>query len=80
MFDRVALALLVLSFGALLTTHVAITIGLARRMQRRRALVAFFAFPLAPWWAWREKMRMHGILWVGAATCYGLGLVATCSA
>jgi hypothetical protein len=72
--DRVELAVLVLAYAALLTTHVALTIGLARRPPRWRALVAFFAFPLAPWWGWQAKMRVRAAVWVAGAVLYGVML------
>jgi hypothetical protein len=75
LFDKIAVGLLVLSFAALVTTHVALTIGLARRPRRWRAWVAFFAFPLAPWWGWKANMRVRGGLWLAAASCYGLSLL-----
>ena len=77
--DRLSVGLLVLSFAVLLTTHVALTIGLARRIPRGRAIAAFFALPLAPWWGWQERMRARTILWILAASCYGLALVVACT-
>lgn len=70
MRDRVEFGLLVIAFAALLTTHVTLTVGLARRIPRWRGVVAFFAPPLAPWWGWQENMRVRGVLWVVGAVCY----------
>lgn len=61
---------LVLAFALFLTTHVAITYGLAFRPPRWRALVAFFVAPLAPYWAWREHMRVRTWLWLAALVLY----------
>lgn len=61
---------LVLAFALFLTTHVAITYGLAFRPPRWRALVAFFVAPLAPYWAWRERMRVRTWLWLAALVLY----------
>ncbi len=72
--DRIELGLLVIAFATLLTTHVALTIGLARRAPRWRALVAFLVPPLAPWWGWQERMRARGVLWIAAAVLYALML------
>jgi hypothetical protein len=36
--------------------------------------VAFVAVPLAPWWGWRERMRVRGVLWVVAAIAYVVSL------
>ena len=71
--DRLSVGLLVVSFAVLLTTHVTLAIGLARRIPRGHALLAFFAFPLAPWWAWKERMRVRSILWILAASIYEIG-------
>jgi hypothetical protein len=73
--DRVELALLVISFAGLVTTHVALTMGLLRRSPWWRGLVAFFVPPLAPWWGWQGRMRFRGVLWIVAALAYGFTLV-----
>jgi hypothetical protein len=65
----------VISFAGLLTTHVALTIGLTRRTPWWRGIVALFVPPLAPWWGWQERMRVRGILWIVAALLYGVMLV-----
>jgi hypothetical protein len=74
--DAAVIAVLVVAFATLVVAHVAIALGLARRRPSWRAWVAFFAVPLAPWWAWRERMRARGVLWVIAAIgyCVALGL------
>lgn len=61
---------LVVAFALFVTAHVAITWGLAFRTPRWRALVAFVAAPLAPWWAWRERMRIRAIVWLTALVLY----------
>lgn len=50
--------MLVVAFATLLTTHVTIAVGLARRARPGRALLALFVAPLAPWWGWKARMRM----------------------
>lgn len=70
----VVLAVLVVAFATLVTVHVTLAIGLARRGPRWRALVAFVVAPLAPWWGWQERMRLRGVLWVVAAVVYGASL------
>lgn len=62
---------LVLAFATLLTLHVTLAIGLARRIPPARALLALVVAPLVPWWAWRARMRVRGVLWVAAALAYG---------
>jgi hypothetical protein len=45
----------------------AIAVGLARRRPAWRGAVAFFALPLAPYWAFREQMPLRAFLWFAAA-------------
>jgi hypothetical protein len=73
------MGLLVISFAGLLTTHVALTIGLVRRRPRWRAIVAFLLPPLAPFWCSQERMRGRTILWMVAALLYGVMLVVASS-
>ena len=68
--DRVDFGLLVVAFAVLLTTHVGLAVGLARRTPRWRAIVALLAAPLAPWWGWQERMRVRAAVWVVAAVLY----------
>lgn len=75
MLARVVAIVLIGSFAALLTTHVAIVASLLRRAPRWRGLVALLppVAPLAVYWALRERMYLRGALWV-------LGLVLYLSA
>jgi hypothetical protein len=75
--DVAILSILVVAFATLLTSHVTLALGLARRTDPRRALVAFIVAPLAPWWGWRENMRVRGALWVAAAVVYAGALWLT---
>lgn len=75
MKDIIVVALVVLAFAWIVTTHVAITFGLARRDPRWRAIVAFAVPPLAPYWAWREHMRTRAGLWVFGVLVYVVALV-----
>ena len=70
MSDVVVLALVVLSFAVLATAHVTITFGVGSRDGWRRALLAFFVFPLAPWLALRHRMRVRAVAWLAAAAVY----------
>lgn len=63
-------AMLVISLALLITAHVAITYGLAWRSPRWRAPVAFFVAPTAPYWAWRENMRVRAGIWSAALVLY----------
>jgi len=60
----------VLAFALLVTAHVAIVVGLSSRPPRWRALVALVLAPAAPWYAWREQMRIRAGLWVGGLIVY----------
>lgn len=75
MRDLVIVALLVVAFAFVVTMHVAIAFGLAKRKPRWRALVAFVVPPLAPYWAWQENMRMRMGCWVGGMVVYLATLV-----
>lgn len=66
---------LVLAFATLVTTHVAIALGLVGRSPRWRALAAFVVLPLAPFFAWREGMRFRAGLWTFACALYAVMLV-----
>lgn len=79
MKDIIVVALLVLGFATILTTHLAITFGLARRQPRWRALVAFAVPPFAPYWAWREQMRARAGLWAASLAVYVVALVLASS-
>jgi hypothetical protein len=66
---------LVLSFALFVTAHVAITYGLAFRPPRWRALAALLVVPLAPYWAWREHMRVRFGIWLAALVLYVLASI-----
>jgi hypothetical protein len=72
--DFVVVGLLVLAFAWLVTMHVAITVGLAQRRPRWRALVGLVVVPFAPYWAWRERMRTRVWLWGASAVLYLIAL------
>jgi hypothetical protein len=72
MRDSIVVSLLVVAFATLLTAHVTLVVGLARRRPRWRALTGFFIAPLAPWWGWQEGLRARAVLWVVAAVAYGV--------
>jgi hypothetical protein len=72
--DLVVFIATVIAFATLVTAHVLIAIGLLGLPRRWRAPAALIVVPLAPWWAWREKMRVRGLLWTLAALAYLVSL------
>ncbi|WP_394832071.1 hypothetical protein LVJ94_36695 [Pendulispora rubella] len=77
MKDTLTVLATVLFFALLVTVHVAIAAGLSRRPPRARALLALVAFPLAPYFALREQMRLRAVLWLLALFGYGAALVVS---
>ena len=76
MKDLVLVLAVVLAFAFLVTAHVAIAIGLLGREPRWRAPVAFAVPPLAPYWAWREHMRVRAGLWTAGLVLYVIARIA----
>lgn len=72
MLARVVAVVLIGSFAALLTTHVAIVASLLRRSPRWRGLVALLppVAPLAVYWALRERMYRRSALWMLGLVVY----------
>ncbi|MCA9624331.1 MAG: hypothetical protein KC731_35155 [Myxococcales bacterium] len=71
MRDQVVLALLVLSFATLATTHVVIGVRLIwRERPRYRGLLALVVPPLAPVWAYRARWRVLAATWILAVVAY----------
>jgi len=66
----ILVAAVVLAFAFLVTAHVAIAVGLLGRAPRWRAPVALAVPPLAPYWAWRERMRVRAGLWAAGLVVY----------
>jgi hypothetical protein len=66
----VVFSTMVVSFAMLLTSHVAIVIGLARRSPRYRALVAVVVPPVGAFWAFRQKLYVRAIAWPVALALY----------
>lgn len=66
----------VLAFALLVTAHLAIVVGLVAKTPRWRALVALVLAPLAPYWAWREHMRVRAGIWALGLVLYVVSLIA----
>ena len=74
MKDILLVGLVVVAFAWVVTVHVAITFGLARRRPRWRALVAFALLLPAPFFAWQERMRKRAGMWIGGVVVYLVAL------
>ena len=74
MKDIVIVGVCIVAFAFLVTVHVWIVAGLARRPPRWRALAGLLLPPLAPWFAHREHMRRRTTLWLVGAVVYLVAL------
>ncbi len=63
------------TFAMLVTVHVAILFGLARRRHVAAALGGFLVPPLAPYCAFNRGMYARVILWIASALLYAAALV-----
>jgi hypothetical protein len=71
MKDTVVLAVLLLSFATLCTTHLAIAVRLVWRVRPRyRGLIALVVPPLAPVWAYGQAWRAMCWIWIGSVVAY----------
>jgi hypothetical protein len=68
--DECLMAVVVLSFATLVTAHVTLVFGLARRAPRWRAAVAALVAPLAPFWGIKARMLVRAGLWIASAVVY----------
>lgn len=73
----ILIGIVVLAFAFLVTAHLAIAVGLVAKTPRWRALVALVVAPLAPYWAWREHMRVRAGIWAGGLVLYVIALIAS---
>ena len=75
MNDIVVVAMMIGGFAILATVHVTIVIGLLRRTTKTRALIGFLLAPTAPYFAWKEHMRVRAVLWIVAFVLYVLSRI-----
>jgi len=73
--DLLFVALPSLAFAMLVTAHVRLLFGLLARPPRLRALWALVVPPLAPFWAYREKLRGWATVWAVALVAYAVTLL-----
>ena len=62
------------ALAVFVAAHLALVAGLARRHAWGRALLALLVPPLAPWWGYREGMRVAAIAWCAALALYSAGV------
>jgi hypothetical protein len=74
--DAVVFVSIVLSFATLVTVHVALAAALVRRRPWWHGLLALVVPPLAPLFAYEEKLRKGALLWVVALFVYAAALAA----
>jgi len=74
--DTILVVVVVLAFAFLVTAHLAIAFGLVTKTPRWRAFVALVFAPLAPYWAWREQMRIRAVIWAAGLVLYVIALIA----
>ena len=70
--DEAVVIGLVVAFAALVTAHLSLVTGLARRPPWWRALVALVVPPLAPFWGFREGLHVRSGIWLASAAAYVL--------
>ena len=74
--DLALIITLVISAGVLLSTHVSLSIGLARLGPWHRGIVAFVVPPLAPFWGYHGKLHTRSLIWIIAVTIHIVCLTA----
>ncbi|HWZ87469.1 MAG TPA: hypothetical protein VNW92_01430 [Polyangiaceae bacterium] len=74
--DLALIIALVISAGVLLSSHVALSVGLARLGPWHRGLVAFVVPPLAPFWGYHGKLHRRSLVWIIAVIIHVACLTA----
>ncbi len=76
--EAVILLVLATSFGALVTSHFALCVGLLLRRPRWRGLLALIVPVLAPYWGIEQRMRIRSGIWLLALVAFfGSRIAAT---
>lgn len=68
--DQALYAALVAAFATLVTVHVALAFGIARRTTVWQGALSLIVPPLAPYWGLESGLRLRSALWLGAVTGY----------
>jgi hypothetical protein len=74
--DIARFSITVIAFALLITTHLAIAVGLLSRSRGPRAALALVIAPVAPYLAVREHMWFRAGIWIVSALIYVGMLVA----
>jgi hypothetical protein len=77
--DWVVVIALSLSFGALVTSHLALCVGVARQEGLWRAALALVIPPLALIWGFSHRMFVRSAIWLLGAVVYLVALIAASS-
>ena len=77
--DVAILAILLASFGLLVTTHVAVSVQLLFRVPWWRGLASLFVPPFAPYFAYKAQLKVGATLWLTWAFVYAIALIAALS-
>jgi hypothetical protein len=77
--DVTILATLLVAFGLLVTTHLALAVALLLRSPWWRGLVALLVPPLAPYWSYESGLKIGAALWLLALFLYAVALIAALS-
>jgi hypothetical protein len=68
--DLIVVIVAIVSCALLITAQISIIAALAVRPPRWRAIVVIAFPPLAPYWAFHEKLRGRAITWLLSAVVY----------
>ena len=77
--DFAILATLLLAFGLLVTTHLALSVRLLFRSPWWRGLVALLVPPMAPYYGYESGLKIGAAVWLVAVFLYAVALIAALS-
>lgn len=73
--DVAVLVVLVVSFAAFVTAHLALSLALAMRPPRWQGPVALIVAPLAPFWGLKAGLRKRAVAWLVSVAVYAVARV-----
>ncbi len=77
--DIAILALLLIAFSTLVTTHLALSVLLFLRSPWWHGLLALVIPPLAPYYGYESGLKIGAGIWIGAVFFYAVALIAALS-